>query len=76
LPALTKGQVIISGACVNTPVLCKVRKRLTQHGGETLNAPVAWQQHFQQHRVQARKIEQATVSIPRRSQTVRGRSID
>ena len=29
LPALTKGQVIISGACVNTPVMCQVRQRLT-----------------------------------------------
>ncbi|MGD1863999.1 MAG: ATP-binding protein, partial [Phormidesmis sp.] len=35
LPALTKGQVIISGACVNTPVMCQVRQRLTKHGGET-----------------------------------------
>ena len=25
LPSLTKGQVIVSGACVNTPVLCHVR---------------------------------------------------
>jgi uncharacterized protein len=31
LPALTKGQVIIAGMCVNTPVLCKVRSRLTPH---------------------------------------------
>ncbi|BAS55621.1 hypothetical protein NIES2135_50950 [Leptolyngbya boryana NIES-2135] len=76
LPALTKGQIIISGACVNTPVLCKVRQRLTKHGGETLNAPELWQKHFEGHRLQERKIELAPVAAPRRSQTVRGRSID
>ncbi len=76
LPALTKGQVIISGACVNTPVLCKVRQRLTKHGGETLNAPEEWLKHFQTHRVQERTIEQAPIAIPKRAQTVRGRSID
>ncbi|MGA7934494.1 MAG: ATP-binding protein, partial [Kovacikia sp.] len=76
LPALTKGQVIISGACVNTPVLCKVRKRLTQHGGETLNAPDIWQQHFQTHRVRERQIQDAPVAGRGRSQTVRGMSIE
>jgi uncharacterized protein len=76
LPALTKGQIIVAGACVNTPVLCKVRKRLTKHGGETLDAPALWQSHFQVHRVQERQIEEAPVAVPRRSQTVRGRSID
>ncbi|UBF29205.1 ATP-binding protein [Kovacikia minuta CCNUW1] len=76
LPALTKGQVIISGACVNTPVLCKVRKRLTQHGGETLNAPDIWQQHFQTHRVREREMQEAPVAGRGRSQTVRGMSIE
>ncbi len=75
LPALTKGQVIVSGACVNSPVLCKVRTRLTQHGGETLNAPAMWQQHFQGHQVQARKIEAAPVAMTKK--VVRaGRSVD
>ncbi|NJP10215.1 MAG: ATP-binding protein [Leptolyngbyaceae cyanobacterium RU_5_1] len=76
LPALTKGQVIIAGACVNTPVLCKVRKRLTQHGGETLNAPDMWQRYFQSHRVQERQIQQAPMAGRSRSQTVRGVSIE
>lgn len=76
LPALTKGQIIVAGACVNTPVLCKVRQRLTKHGGETLDAPALWQSHFQVHRAQARQIEEAPIAIPRPSQTVRGRSID
>lgn len=76
LPALTKGQIIISGNCVNTPVLCKVRQRLTQHGGETLDAPALWQTYFQTHRVREREIQQAPVAGRSRSQTVRGVSID
>jgi len=76
LPALTKGQVIIAGACVNTPVLCQVRKRLTQHGGETLNAPSLWQEYFQTHRVRDRQVKEAPVAGRSRAQTVRGVSID
>ncbi|MBE9181502.1 ATP-binding protein [Oculatella sp. LEGE 06141] len=76
LPALTKGQVIISGSCVNTPVLCQVRKRITDHGGETLNAPEMWQQHFQAHQVRSREIEQAPVVGRSRAKTFRGVSIE
>ncbi len=46
LPALTKGQVIVSGVAVNTPVLCQVRTRITRHGGETIDAPSEWQQYY------------------------------
>ena len=42
LPALTKGQAIISGVGVNTPVMCRIRSRLTKHGGETFDAPAEW----------------------------------
>ena len=42
LPALTKGQAIISGVGVNTPVMCRIRPRMTQHGGETFDAPAEW----------------------------------
>lgn len=76
LPALTKGQVIVSGACVNTPVLCQVRQRLTKHGGETLDAPSEWQKHFQSHRVRSRVIDQAPVATRKRPQTFKGVSID
>jgi hypothetical protein len=76
LPALTKGQVIIAGACVNTPVLCQVRQRRTQHGGETLDAPIEWQKYFQGHQVRAREIEQAPVASRSRAKTVRGVSIE
>ncbi len=43
LPALTKGQAVISGVGVNTPVMCRVRERLTRHGGETFDAPGEWE---------------------------------
>jgi uncharacterized protein len=42
LPALTKGQAVLSGVGVNTPVMCRVRERITQHGGETFDAPDEW----------------------------------
>ncbi|MBD0370341.1 MAG: ATP-binding protein [Pyrinomonadaceae bacterium] len=42
LPALTKGQAVISGVGVNTPVMCRVRPRITRHGGETFDAPAEW----------------------------------
>ncbi|HYN85009.1 MAG TPA: ATP-binding protein [Pyrinomonadaceae bacterium] len=42
LPALTKGQAVISGVGVNTPVMCRVRERITKHGGETFDAPDEW----------------------------------
>jgi hypothetical protein len=76
LPALTKGQVIISGMCVNTPVLCQVRQRLTAHGGETLDAPSLWQAHFQSHRWRERAAARAPVAGRRQATTVRGVSIE
>ncbi|MCS6873876.1 MAG: ATP-binding protein [Pyrinomonadaceae bacterium] len=42
LPALSKGQAIISGASINLPVMCRIRKRLTKHGGANPNPPSKW----------------------------------
>ncbi len=42
LPALTKGQAVLSGVGVNTPVMCRIRERITRHGGETFDAPTEW----------------------------------
>ncbi len=42
LPALTKGQAVITGVGINTPVMCRIRPRLTKHGGETFDAPGEW----------------------------------
>ena len=76
LPALTKGQVIISGACVNTPVLCQVRQRLTKHGGETLNAPTEWQKHFGGSRLRSQTIDRAPVAAKPKAKTLRGISLE
>ena len=42
LPALAKGEAIISGVAINTPTLVKVRARLTEHGGISRDAPEEW----------------------------------
>ncbi len=42
LPGLTKGQAVVAGDAVNTPVLVKVRKRHTKHGAESLKADQLW----------------------------------
>ena len=46
LPALSKGQAIVSGAAINTPVLCRVRRRITEHGAEDMDAPARWLEWF------------------------------
>jgi hypothetical protein len=51
LPSLSKGQVIISGASVNTPVMVRVRSRITTHGGQSIDAPEEWLQWFERDRV-------------------------
>jgi DNA helicase HerA-like ATPase len=64
LPALTKGQAIICGVAVNTPVMCRIRPRITQHGGETFDAPTEWANWHsagaQEHRTQ----QQAVLARP------------
>ncbi len=50
LPSLSKGQVIVSGASINTPVLLRVRQRLTTHGGESIDAPQEWADWFADER--------------------------
>jgi len=47
LPSLSKGQVVVSGASVNTPVLLRVRTRITPHGGEDQDAPTEWMRWFE-----------------------------
>ena len=50
LASLSKGQVIVTGASVNTPVLLRVRQRITQHGGQDLDAPDEWLKWFEEER--------------------------
>ncbi|GAB4571251.1 MAG: DUF87 domain-containing protein [Anaerolineae bacterium] len=59
LPALTKGQAIISGAAVNTPVLCQIRPRYTTHGGENIDAPTEWVKYTGGTEVRARERDTA-----------------
>ena len=47
LPALSKGQVIVSGASVNTPLMLRVRTRRTEHGGQDVDAPDEWHKWFE-----------------------------
>ncbi len=61
LPALTKGQVIVSGVGINTPVLCAVRARITSHGGETIDAPSEWRDYFTEKSTEERERQNAVL---------------
>lgn len=66
LPALTKGQAVITGVGVNTPVMCRIRERLTRHGGETFDAPHEWARWHSQDEQGRREQEGAVlVNTPR-----------
>jgi hypothetical protein len=62
LPALSKGQVIIAGAAVNTPVICRVRARITKHGGESKDAPDMWQKYFAPEAQESRRRNEAPLN--------------
>ncbi len=66
LPALTKGQAIIAGAAVNTPVLCHIRARHTPHGAEDPSAPDQWLAYFGVAQTQRRNRESAPLQGPSR----------
>lgn len=70
LPALSKGQAIVAGAGVNTPVLCRVRRRFTAHGAEDVDAPARWQEWFAGDQGGRRERDRALPAEPE----VRGRS--
>jgi len=46
LPGLSKGQAIVAGMAVNTPVLVRVRSRFTRHQAQDPDAPARWRAHF------------------------------
>ncbi len=62
LPALSKGQVIVAGAAVNTPVICRVRTRITTHGGESKDAPDIWQKYFSPEAQESRRRMEAPLN--------------
>jgi DNA helicase HerA-like ATPase len=76
LPALTKGQAVISGVGVNTPVMCRVRERITRHGGETFDAPSEWARWHtkeeREHREQDSAVLASAPAKPKKAERVRG----
>ncbi|MDT5120825.1 MAG: hypothetical protein QOC96_307 [Acidobacteriota bacterium] len=75
LPALTKGQAVISGVGVNTPVMCRVRERITRHGGETFDAPQEWAKWHTAEEREHRQQDNAVLVKPdagKKTEKVRG----
>jgi|YNPNPStandDraft_1061719.scaffolds.fasta_scaffold06344_2 DNA helicase HerA-like ATPase len=70
LPALSKGQVIVAGASVNTPVLVQVRQRRTPHGAENPDAPKEWLAYFDEA---ARRQRERDNALPADTPRKRGR---
>ncbi len=64
LPALSKGQVIVTGNSMNAPVLCRVRERLTRHGGVSMDAPAEWNRWFEGDLIEERLRDQAVLRTP------------
>lgn len=62
LPALSKGQTIVAGAGVNTPMLCRVRRRLTRHGAEDPDAPARWISYSDEGKTASSRQQVATAS--------------
>ncbi len=62
LPALSKGQVIVAGAAVNTPIICRVGTRITPHGGESKDAPDIWQKYFSPESQESRRRGEAPLN--------------
>ncbi len=57
LPALSKGQAIVAGAAVNTPLSIRVRQRITRHGGIEPDAPGEWAKYFSDEARQRREVD-------------------
>jgi DNA helicase HerA-like ATPase len=73
LPALTKGQAVISGVGVNTPVMCRVRERITRHGGETFDAPREWAEwHSTRERTHRAQDNAVLVKEEKKGEKIRG----
>ncbi len=59
LPALSKGQAIVAGAAVNTPLSIRVRQRITRHGGIEPDAPGEWAKYFSEDARRRREVDSA-----------------
>lgn len=76
LPALSRGQAVVGGSSLNAPALIQVRRRLTPHGGESIDGPKDWVAYFAPEAEAARKREEAIYSpskgVSKRFSTVPG----
>jgi uncharacterized protein len=59
LPALSKGQAIVSGVSTRTPVLFKVRKSITEHKGASADPTEEWHKYFSESESNKRKLGKA-----------------
>lgn len=75
LPALTRGQVIVAGNAIHTPVLTQVRTRHTTHGGATLDAPKEWMQSFGKQSQERQQMRKAAVSDSPKQRRRKGRIV-
>ena len=63
LPALSRGQAIISGSGVNATLLCRVRQRHTPHGGVSARSAQEWTAYFSPANVKRRESEEALFPV-------------
>jgi len=64
LPALSRGQAVVGGVALNAPALIQVRRRLTPHGGESIDSPARWVSYFAPEAQEERKRENAYYTPP------------
>ena len=61
LPGLSKGQAIVAGMAINTPVLVRVRSRLTRHQAQDPDAPARWREYFDSDEAARRRRDEMVV---------------
>jgi len=66
LPSLTKGQAIIVGEAINTPVLVQIRERYTRHGGASHDAPAQWLKKLSPEEKEKKAMESAPIALETR----------
>jgi len=49
LPGLTPGQAVVAGDSVNTPFLCRIREKITDHGAESLRTSKRWRDSWREN---------------------------
>lgn len=59
LPSLTKGQAVIAGSSLKSPVLAQTRARLTRHGGSSIDSAEVWAEYFEKR--ESRERDEAVV---------------